>query len=63
MARFSLSLRSATQYNRSGSANGSGRSITALTTLKMAVLAPMPSATVSTTARVNSGDFRNRRMV
>ena len=30
---------------------GRGRSITALTTLKIAVLAPIPSATVSTTAK------------
>ena len=31
---------------RSGASNGSGRSTTALTTLKMAVVAPMPSASV-----------------
>ena len=35
-----------TTMTRSGSSNGSGRSTTALTTLKMAVVAPMPSASV-----------------
>jgi CheY-like chemotaxis protein len=38
---------------RSGSRKGSGRSSTALTTLKMAVFAPMPSANVRMTTPVN----------
>ncbi len=37
------------------SVNGSGRRSTASTTLKIAVLAPMPSAMVKTTITVKSG--------
>jgi len=58
-----LSFFSAIHTRRLGCSYGSGRSITALTTLKIAVLAPMPRATVSTTAKVNSGDFRSMRAV
>ena len=42
--------------SRSGSRYGSGRSRTAFTTLKIAVLAPMPSARVSTAIAVNPGE-------
>ena len=38
-----------------GSAYGSGRSSTALTTLKMAVVAPMPSASVPIAVIANPG--------
>ena len=41
----------------SGSLNGSGRSRTLLTTLKIAVLAPIPSASVKTAIAVNPGRF------
>ena len=40
---------------RSGSANGSGRTSTASTTLNIAALAPMPSASVVSAMRVNPG--------
>ena len=46
--------------SRSGSGKGSGFSRTPLTTLKMAVLAPMPSASVTSVARVKAG-VRSRR--
>ena len=60
--RFSLSLRSATCTRRSGWPNGRGRRITALTTLKIAVLAAIASAMVRTTVVVNSGVLdRTRR--
>src|SRR5437773_11047107 len=45
----------------SASGYGSGRSRTALTMLKMAVLAPMPSASVRTATKVNPGDLRSWR--
>src|SRR5438034_2680088 len=54
-------LRSTTN-SRSGSGNESGRNKTALTTLKMAVFAPMPSASVSTATAVKPGFFSNWRM-
>jgi hypothetical protein len=41
---------------------GSGFSITAFTTLKMVVFAPMAIATVNTTAAVNSGVRRIMRI-
>src|SRR6266550_7249055 len=47
--------------SRSGSLNGNGRSNTASTTLKMAVFAPMPSASVSTATAVKPGFFSNWR--
>src|SRR5437868_9115468 len=40
---------------------GSEWNITALITLKIAVLAPMPSASVATAMAVNAGDFASRR--
>src|SRR5436309_3939 len=40
---------------------GSGRSITASTTLKIAVVAPMPSASVRTTTVVKPGFLRTER--
>ena len=40
---------------RSGSSYGSGLSSTALTTLKMAALAPMPSVSVRSAISVNDG--------
>src|SRR6476620_5474655 len=46
---------------RSGDGNGSGFNNTALTTLKMAVFAPIPSASVSTAIKVNPGDLRSWR--
>jgi hypothetical protein len=45
----------------SGSAPGIELSITCCTSVKMAVVAPMPSASVSTAVRVKPGDLRNRR--
>ena len=45
----------------SGWGNGSGLSRTALTTLKMAVFAPIPSARVRIATKVNPGDLRNCR--
>jgi len=46
---------------REESLYGSGRSTTALTMLKMAVFAPMPSARVSVATAVNPGFFLNMR--
>src|SRR2546427_7802329 len=60
-----MSWRESSVHNmasRSGSLNGNGRSSTALTTLKMAVFAPMPSASVSTATAVKPGFFSNCRM-
>src|SRR4030095_4169588 len=48
-------LLSQTRTRRSGSVNGSGRSITALTTLKMAVVAPTPNASVRAPMAVKPG--------
>ncbi len=45
----------------SGSWTGSDLSITASSKLKMAVLAPMPSASESTAIRVNPGLFNSMR--
>jgi hypothetical protein len=61
VGRLSLSFFSATHTRRSGSANGRGRRRTLSTTLKIAVLAPMASATVARTAIVKSGDLRRLR--
>jgi hypothetical protein len=44
-----------------GFENGSGRSITALTTLKIAVLAPTPRASVIAATSVNPGLLRSDR--
>src|SRR5262249_39400713 len=46
---------------RSGSGNGAGFRITALKTEKIAVFAPMPSASVKTATAVKLGDFRRDR--
>lgn len=46
---------------RDGSAYGSGRSMTAFTTLKIAVLAPMPSASVMSAVIAKPGLFRRVR--
>ena len=47
---------------RLSSRKGSGRSSTPLTMLKMAVLAEMPSAIVSTAIAVNPGAFSSVRI-
>ena len=46
----------------SGSSNGSGFSSTPRMTLKIAVFAPMPSASVSTATDVKSGARSSRRV-
>jgi hypothetical protein len=46
---------------RLGSGYGSGFNRTAFTTVKMAVLAPMPSASVRTATAVKPGFFRSIR--
>lgn len=46
----------------SGWGNGNGRSMTALMTLKMAVFAPMPSASVNSATAVNPGLRASMRM-
>ena len=48
-------------YSRLGSATGRERSITASTSVKIAVVPPIPSASVSTAAAVKTGDIRSRR--
>jgi hypothetical protein len=58
---LSLSFFSATCIRRSGEANGSGRISTALTTLKIAVLAPIVRAMASTVAVVKMGDLGSVR--
>ena len=55
-------LLSHTRISRSGSAHGSGRSMTALTTEKMAVVAPTPSASVITATAVKPGLCNNARI-
>jgi hypothetical protein len=47
--------------NRSGCGNGSGRNSVALTTLKIAVFAPIPSASIITASAVKPGFFHNIR--
>src|SRR5436305_4406644 len=47
--------------SRSAAGKGNGRSTTPLITLKMAVFAPMPSASVSTATAVKPGFFSNWR--
>src|SRR5512134_494996 len=46
---------------RSACGYGSGRSRMALMTLKIAVLAPIPSASVATATKVKAGDFTSVR--
>ena len=48
---------------RSGSFTARGRNNTAFTTLKIAVFAPMPSASVSTAIAVNAGLLRTLAML
>jgi hypothetical protein len=50
-----------TPTNSCARGSGSGLSNTLSITLKMAVFAPIPSATVSTAMAVNPGVRRNRR--
>src|ERR687891_301122 len=47
--------------SRSGEGKGSGFNNTALTTLKMAVFAPIPSPSVRIATNVNPGDLRSWR--
>ena len=49
------------RYRRAGSATGSDRSMTAWISVKIAVVPPMPSASVRTAAAVKTGDGRNCR--
>src|SRR5438445_13877256 len=49
------------RYRVAGSATGREERRTACTKVKIAVLAPMPSATVRTTVAVNPGNFTNWR--
>jgi hypothetical protein len=49
-----------TWTRRSASGNGSGRSSTAFTTLKIALVAPIPSASVSAATSVKPGDCASR---
>jgi hypothetical protein len=46
---------------RSAFGKGSGRRSTVLTTLKMAVVAPIPKASASTVTSVNPGLFQSMR--
>src|SRR5207245_10099168 len=46
---------------RSGSGNGSGRSSTPSTMEKIAVVAPLPSASIRMAVTVNPGDLRSWR--
>src|SRR6476659_8299523 len=50
-----------TLTSRSASGKGNGRSSTPSTTEKIAVFAPIPSASVKTATRVNAGDLRSWR--
>ncbi len=59
MCRFRMSPH--TTVSRSGSRYGSGRSKAALSTLKIAALAPIPSAMVATAVTVKLGFFRSVR--
>jgi len=59
--RFDVPLLSHTTTRRDGSLYGSGVSSTPFTTEKIAVLAPMPSASVSTTMSVKPGLFARVR--
>ena len=50
-----------TVARRAGSGNGSGLSSSALTTVKTAVLTPIPTASVSSATMVKPGVFRSMR--
>ena len=54
-------LRAQMSRRREEFGKGSGRRTTALTTLNMAVLAPMPRASVRTVTAVNPGDLASSR--
>ena len=54
-------LRCQATTRRPASANGSGRSSTASTTLKTAVLAPMPRARTATATTTSIGRLRSDR--
>ncbi len=56
--RAPLCVRSVKMTTWSGSRNGSGRSSVASTSAKMALLAPMPSASVSAATKVKAGVAR-----
>ena len=58
---FSRGLLPQMTTRRSASANGNDRSRTAFTTLKIAVLAPIPSARFSTATAVTPGFFASTR--
>ncbi len=49
------------RYRREGSLTGSERSMTAWTSVKMAVVPPMPSASVSTAVMVKTRATQNWR--
>ena len=59
--RFNVGNWSCRTTTRFGSWIGSGRTRTALTTLKMAAFAPMPTARVSSTVVVKAGLFLSTR--
>src|SRR5216110_2398466 len=61
MGTFFERLFSQIHTSRSGFLKGSGRSRTPLMTLKIAVFAPMPSASVSTATAVKPGFFSSWR--
>ena len=56
-------ISAATRKRRSGSGNGSGRSSTPLTTVNVATLAPIPSASVTIAAAVKRGFAQGARGV
>ena len=51
-----------TRMIRSASANGSGFNTTAFTTVKIAVLTPMPRPRMTIPARANPGDLISERI-
>jgi hypothetical protein len=61
LSRPMVGWRPQIRITRSGWRNGRGRSSTPSTALKMAVLAPMPSASVSIAVRAKTGCCRSER--
>src|SRR5262249_52104694 len=59
--KFSFSYRTRTATNRSGCGMPAGCNSNALTALKIAVFAPIPSASVRTATIVNPGFFASTR--
>jgi hypothetical protein len=51
------------RYNSAGSETGNDRSMTAWIIVKIAVVPPIPNASVNVAAAVNIGDIRNCRKV